>query len=89
MYESGKSYLIVLPFGWVVVGKCVEPVGLMAYKFSNCSYIVSTGGTPWGDLAAGKGRKEAKTQQFGIGGEAMIGTQILWAAPWAGKVPGE
>lgn len=89
MFETGKAYMVCLGFGWVLVGRCVGPAGVFAYRFERCSYVVNTGGTPWGELAAGKGQRKAVTKPVGLNGTALVGTQIVWACEWEGKVPGE
>jgi hypothetical protein len=84
MFEAGKTYMVCLPYGWVFVGRYVSPAGL-GHRWEEASYVVRTGGTPWVDYAAGRGRDKATTKRFE--GDYFSGLQIIWACEWKGDLP--
>lgn len=80
----GKDMLIVLPYGWVICGHVAERIGEFQFRIEQCSVIVRTGGTPWDELADGKGRKDATFRHWG---EVWVGPNFGPSREWRGELP--
>lgn len=84
MPEVGRNQLIVLPHGWVVCGFVAEQTGPYQFRVERASVVVRTGGTPWDELADGKGRESATFRGWG---EVQIGPQFVLSREWKGELP--
>jgi len=84
MPVTGKNQLIVLPYGWVICGFVAEQIGLFQFRVENASVICRTGGTPWDELADGKGREQAVFRKWGT---VTIGPNFALSRDWLGELP--
>ena len=84
MPEIGFPQLIILTDGWVICGLPTKQIGPYHYAIENVSLICRTGGTPWDDLARGKGRTKAT---FRYWGNVTVGPGFVMSYKWEGKLP--
>ena len=80
----GERMIIVTGFGWVWCGDVVEQVSPFCFRIENAVNICRTGGTPWPELADGKGRDEAKFQSWGT---ITLGPSFIACREWKGELP--
>jgi hypothetical protein len=85
MPHIGFNQLIVLSDGWVICGFVLK-AGDMPFQFivENASIICNTGGTPWDELADGKGREGAAFRKWGT---VTIGPNPVMSREWKGELP--
>ena len=84
MPEVGKRMIIVTGFGWVWCGDVVEQITPFCYRIANAVNICRTGGTPWPELADGKGRDGATFQPWG---DVNLGPSFVACREWVGDLP--
>jgi uncharacterized protein (TIGR02996 family) len=85
MPEVGKNQLIVLPHGWVICGYVAEQTGPYSFRVERAHVVCRTGGTPWDELAGGKGRAGATFRPWGT---VTCGPQFVLSREWKGNLPG-
>lgn len=85
MPRIGLNQLIVLSDGWVICGY-VARMGDLPFQFivEDAHVIINTGGTPWDELADGKGRKAATFRKWGT---VTIGPNPVMSREWKGELP--
>ena len=85
--EPGKLYLFMTGDGWAWVGRFVRPLGLFGAYFTDNVNVCRTGGTPWPELAKGKGREQATFQSWEKEGYEMPHVIVRSPFPWIGELP--
>ena len=80
----GKRMMIFCGLAFTFVGDVVEQTGPFSFRIDDASMIVRTGGTPWDELASGKGRDSASFREYGT---IHVGPQFSFSCEWAGDLP--
>ena len=80
----GKRMLIFCGLSFAFVGDVAEQTGPFSFRIDNASMVVRTGGTPWDELASGKGRDAATFRKYGT---ISVGPQFSFSCEWAGDLP--
>ena len=81
----GSNVLVWCGNGFAWCGTVQERTGPYEYLLANASMICRTGGTPWLELANGKGRDRATFQKAHK--PVGIGPQIHGWTEWEGDLP--
>ena len=84
MPTVGLTQMIVLPHGWVICGKVTKQTAPFCFTVEDASVICRTNGTPWDQLADGKGREEATFRKWGT---VQIGPSFVMSREWKGELP--
>jgi len=80
----GKRMLIFCGLSFAFCGDVAEQTGPFTFRLDNASMVVRTGGTPWDDLARGKGREAATFRKYGT---IHVGPQFSFSCEWVGDLP--
>ena len=89
MPDVGSNVLVLIGAGFAFCGRAKERIGGYTMVFENASMICRTGGTPWDELAKGKGREQATFRPWHNTGDGTLRiTSNLWVSiAWEGGLP--
>ena len=89
MPKVGSTVFVMVGSGLAFCGLAKERVGGYTMVFAKASMICSTGGTPWDELAKGKGREQAIFRPWHNTGDGLLTiTSNLWISyVWEGDLP--
>lgn len=80
----GRNMLIFCGFGFAFAAYVAEQTGPFSFRLENATMVCRTGGTPWDELAEGKGRDGAT---FRYHGEIFVGPNFSFSRDWKGDLP--